>query len=53
MKALGPEHSDVAEIMKNIAELYKMIGKKHEAIKLEKKQKEYFRKECLKICNKI
>ena len=48
MKALGPEHSDVAEIKKNIAELYKMIGKKHEAIKLEKKTKRILSEKMLK-----
>lgn len=36
-KALGPDHPDVAVVCKNMAELYRKIGKKEEADKLEKR----------------
>ena len=36
-KVFGPDHPEVAVVCKNMAELYRKIGKKEEADKLEER----------------
>ena len=38
-KALGPDHPHVASVLENMAELYKEMGKKEAAKKLEERAK--------------